>query len=158
MSAVGARAAHEPRDPDYAAKVRDSFGRQRIMAFLGAELTLVEPGHVRVELPYHDDLTQQHGFFHAGATSTIADTAGGYAGFSLMPPGSSILTVEFKLNLVAPADGERLVADGRVVRSGRTITVSELEVHAIKGGEARLCARGLQSLVCLENASDGPGE
>jgi uncharacterized protein (TIGR00369 family) len=115
-------------DPNFAERVRASFGRQGAMALLGACLTRVEPGVVSIELPFRPDLTQQHGFFHAGVTSTIADTAGGYAGFTLFPAESSVLTVEYKMNLLAPADGERLVATGRVKKPGRTLTVCDLEV------------------------------
>src|SRR6187549_3828895 len=97
----------EVRDPAFAERVRDSFGRQPIMHLLGAELTGLDPGRVEIALPFRHELTQQHGYFHAGVVGTIADSAGGYAAFSMMPAGSSVLTVEYKLNLVAPADGER---------------------------------------------------
>ena len=101
----------EPQDPDFAAKVRDSFARQRVMDTIGAELTRVDPGLVEIELPHREDLTQQHGYLHAGITTTIADSAGGYACFSLMPPKASVLTVEYKVNLLAPAAGERFRFD-----------------------------------------------
>jgi len=97
--------AFQPADPDFETRVRASFGRQGIMQLIGAELTRVEPGLATIELPYRATLTQQHGFFHAGMTSTIADSAAGYAAYSLFPAASSVLTVEFKINLVAPADG-----------------------------------------------------
>jgi uncharacterized protein (TIGR00369 family) len=139
----------EPQDPDYVAKVRRSFERQKIMALLGAELVSVAPGEVEIALRYRDDLTQQHGYLHAGALATVADSAGGYAGFSLMPAGSSVLSVEFKLHLLAPADGERVVARGRVVRPGRTLTVTELEVEVAKDGASRRCAWGTQTLMCV---------
>ncbi len=102
-----------PKDPAFEARVRASFGRQGIMELIGARLTRVEPGLVEIELPFRADLTQQHGFFHAGITSTIADSAGGYAAYSLMPDGASVLTTEFKINLLAPADGELLRARPR---------------------------------------------
>jgi uncharacterized protein (TIGR00369 family) len=143
----------EPRDPDYAAKVRASFARQRIMALLGASLGRVEPGLVEIELPVRAELTQQHGYVHAGVSTTIADSAGGYAAFSLMPPDSAVLTIEFKVNLVAPADGERLVARGRVVRPGRRVFVSELEVRAVRGGRETVCLVGLATNLRLP-ASD----
>ena len=136
-------------DPNFAERVRASFGRQGAMALLGAALTRVEPGVVSIELPFRSDLTQQHGFFHAGITSTIADTAGGYAGFTLFPADSSVLTVEYKMNLLAPADGERLVATGRVLKPGRTLTVCDLEVVAVKAGRTTVCAVGMQTLICL---------
>ena len=143
-------------DPDFARRVRDSFDRQGAMAHLGAVLTRVEPGLVAIELPFRPELSQQHGFFHAGMTSTIADSAGGYAGFTLMPADSSVLTVEFKMNLIAPADGERLIATGRVVKPGRTLTVCELAVAVVKGGQRRSCAVGLQTLMCLPGRPDRP--
>ena len=117
----------EPGSDDYAERTRASFARQRIMHLLGAEMTRVEPGVVEIELPFRDDLTQQHGFFHAGATSTIADSAGGYAAFTLFPADASVLTAEFKINLLAPAAGERLRARGTVIKTGRTLTASDLE-------------------------------
>jgi uncharacterized protein (TIGR00369 family) len=147
--------AMTPRDPDFEARVRASFDRQKVMRLIGARMTRVEPGLAEIELPFRDDLTQQHGFFHAGITSTIADSAGGYAAYSLFPPDSSVLTVEFKMNLLAPADGERLVATARVVRSGRTLTVCDLEAHVFRGGVATLCAKGLSTLMCLAGRPDG---
>ena len=148
---------HKPRDPDFAARVRGSFERQSIMQLIGATMTRIEPGLVLIELPYRADLTQQHGYFHAGIVSTIGDSAGGYAAYSLMPAGSTVLTVEYKINLLAPADGEHIVAMGRVIRSGRTLTVSEVEVEVQKGGTRTTCAWLLETLMCLENRSDRPG-
>ena len=149
-------AAFTASDPEYATRVLASFDRQGIMRLIGARMTRVEPGHVEIELPYRADLTQQHGFFHAGVTSTIADSAGGYAGYTLFPAESSVLTVEYKMNLVSPADGEKLVAIGRVKRTGRSLTVCELEVLAVKGGVAKSCAFGLQTLMCLPGRADMP--
>jgi uncharacterized protein (TIGR00369 family) len=146
----------QPSDPDFEARVRASFERQKVMRLIGARLLRVEPGLVEIELPFRDDLTQQHGFFHAGITSTIADSAAGYAAYTLFPAGSSVLTVEFKVNLLAPAEGERLVATGRVVRSGRTLTVCDLDVIAFREGRATPCARGLSTLICLADRPDGP--
>ena len=143
-------------DPAFATRVRASFERQAIMRLIGARLSRVDPGHVEIELPYREDLTQQHGYFHAGVTSTIADSAGGYAGYTLFPADSSVLTVEYKLNLVAPAEGEKLVAVGRVKKSGRSLTVCELEVLAVKSGETKSCAYGLQTLMCLHGRPDEP--
>ncbi len=148
-------AAFEPNDPDFEAKVRDSFSRQRLMAFLGAEITALAPGEVEVGLDHRPELTQQHGYFHAGVVSAIADTAGGYAAFSLMPAGASVLTVEYKINLMAPAEGERLVARGQVERAGRTLTVCRLSVDVVKGGEPRSCALGQQTVITLHDTSDG---
>jgi uncharacterized protein (TIGR00369 family) len=146
----------QPADPDFAARVRASFGRQGVMKLIGAVLTRVEPGLATIELPYRPDLTQQHGFFHAGMTSAIADSAAGYAAFSLFPADASVLTVEFKINLIAPADGERLVATGRVKKPGRTLTICEFEVVAQKGGKSTVCALGLETLICLAGKPDAP--
>jgi uncharacterized protein (TIGR00369 family) len=145
-----------PKDPDFEARVRDSFSRQGIMELIGARLSRVEPGLVEIELPYRAELTQQHGFFHAGITSTIADSAGGYAAFSLMPAEASVLTTEFKINLLAPAEGELLRAVGRVLRPGRLLTVCDVDVFALKDGAATPCAKLLETLMCLEGRPDGP--
>ncbi len=148
--------AFTPKDPGFETRVRASFGRQGIMTLIGARLSRVEPGLVEIELPYRAELTQQHGFFHAGITSTIADTAGGYAAYSLMPAGASVLTTEFKINLLAPADGELLRARGRVLKPGRTLTVCDVDVFAVKDGRATPCAKLLETLMCLEDRPDGP--
>ena len=145
----------EPKDHAFEIRVRESFVRQKVMGLIGAALTRVEPGRVEIELPFRDDLTQQHGFFHAGIVGTIADSAGGYAAYSLMPAGSSVLSVEYKINLLAPADGERLLAGGQVVRAGRTLTVCDLEVAVLKRGTRTLCARGMQTLICHERRPGG---
>jgi uncharacterized protein (TIGR00369 family) len=145
-----------PKNPDFAVRVRDSFARQGIMGLIGARLGRVEAGLVEIRLPFRADLSQQHGFFHAGVTSTIADSAGGYAAISLFAADDSVVTVEFKINLLAPAEGDELVATGRVIRPGRTLTICELDVEVVKGGEARLCAKGLQTAMCLAGRSDGP--
>ena len=144
----------QPRDPAYEGRVRESFARQALMRTIGADLARVEPGLVEIALAHRADLTQQHGYLHAGITSAIADSAGGYAGYSLFPAGSSVLTVEFKINLLAPAAGERFVAVGEVVRPGRTLTICKLEVTAIKGEERTLIAVGQQTLICLEGQPD----
>ncbi len=131
----------KPQDPDYIRRVSESFARQRIMQTIGATLTRVTPGEVEIALPFRDDLTQQHGFLHAGVVTTIVDSACGYAALSLMPPGAGVLTVEFKLNLLAPASGARMLARGRVVKPGRTITVCAGEVVAEdEGGTEKLVA------------------
>jgi len=127
-------AAFQPKTPDYAERVRDSFRRQRIMQVLGAELVRVEPGLVEIELPFRADLTQQHGFLHAGVVTTIVDSACGYAAFTLMPAEAEVLTVEYKVNFMAPARGRSFLARGRVVRPGRHITVCTGEVLAQTDG------------------------
>ena len=146
----------QPPDTDFAERVRASFGRQGIMSLLGARMIRVEPGEVQIELPFRADLTQQHGFFHAGVTSTIADSAGGYAGFTLFPADASVLTVEFKINLLAPARGDRLVATGKVIKPGRTLTICSLEVDVFDGERATPCAYGLQTLMCMQGRPDVP--
>jgi uncharacterized protein (TIGR00369 family) len=142
-------------DPAWESRVRESFARQGLMRHLGARLARVEPGRVEIELPFRPELTQQDGYFHAGATTAIADSAGGYAGYTLFPAHSSVLTVELKVNLLAPARGERLRATAEVARAGRTLTVCRLEVHAESGGDSLLCAAGLQTLFCLPGAREG---
>jgi uncharacterized protein (TIGR00369 family) len=118
-----------PLDPHFATRCRDSFGRQKAMALIGASLTRVEPGAVEIELPYRDDVTQQKGFVHGGIIGMIADTACGYAAFSLMPADCSLVTVEYKINILSPAEGN-LVACGQVVKAGRTLTIARAEVYA----------------------------
>lgn len=147
---------YQAKDAAFAERVRASFQRQTVMALIGARLGRVEPGVVEIELPFRPDLCQQHGFFHAGITSTIADSAAGYAGYSLFPADSSVLTVEFKINLLAPADGELLRAVGRVVKPGRTLTVTEAEVSVVKNGTEKPCARLTQTLMCLNGRPDMP--
>ena len=143
-----------PRDPDYAARVRASFARQRFMETLGARLVRVEPGLCEIELDYQEALTQQHGYLHAAVSTAIADSAGGYAAFTLMPAGSSVLAVEFKINLLEPAAGERFLGRGRVKRAGKRLYVCELEVEAWHGTHMRRCLFGVQTAMCLEDTPD----
>lgn len=139
----------KPADPGYEARTRASFARQGIMGLIGATMDRVEPGRVEISLAFRPDLSQQHGFFHAGVISTIADSAGGYAGFTLFPADAGVLTVEFKLHLLAAADGERAIAVGEVIRSGRTLTVCRLDAWVEKGGKRTHCATGTQTLMTL---------
>jgi uncharacterized protein (TIGR00369 family) len=129
--------------------VHESFARQGIMQTLGATLTRVASGECEIALPFTPALSQQHGFFHAGVVSTIADSAAGYAAYSMFPAGSSVLTVEFKINLLAPADGEKIRATGRVIKRGRTLTICEMQAFITKGKEEKLCAHGMSTLMCL---------
>ena len=145
--------AFSPADPDFERRTRASFAKQGAMAFLGAVLEKVEPGRVEISLAFREELSQQHGFFHAGILATIADTAGGYAGFTLFPPDAGVFTVEFKMNLMAAADGERAVAVGQVLRAGRTLTVCHIDAFVDKGGERVHCATGLQTLMALVGRS-----
>jgi uncharacterized protein (TIGR00369 family) len=123
----------EPRDAGYEARVRASFARQRVMHTIGARIVRVEPGEVELELPFRDDLTQQHGFLHAGIVTTLVDSACGYAALSVMDRDAAVLSVEYKVNLLAPATGERMRAIGRVIKSGRTLVVCGGEVIAVAG-------------------------
>ena len=141
--------AFEPADANFEKRTRDSFAKQGIMGHLGATLAVVQPGHVEIALPFRPELSQQHGFFHAGVISTIADSAGGYAGFTLFPEEAGVLTVEFKINLLAAADGERAIAVGEVIRSGRTLTVCRLDAFVEKSGKRTHCATGMQTLMSL---------
>jgi uncharacterized protein (TIGR00369 family) len=141
----------EPGNPAFAARVRESFGRQGAMALLGAELLRVEAGACEIRLPYRPALSQQHGYFHGGIVGTIADSAGGYAAFTLMPADASVLTVEYKLNMLAPGDGDWLSARARV---GRTLVVSAIDVVVSKQGRETLCATALQTLMTLHGRPD----
>jgi uncharacterized protein (TIGR00369 family) len=144
-----ASSSFEPRNPDWEATVRQSFARQKVMNLIGGEMGSLGPGRCEIRLPFRDDLTQQNGYFHAGITGTIVDSAGGYAGLTLMPPGAEVLTVEFKLNLLAPADGQFLVAEGQVLKSGRNLVITRGEVYAIKNGKATHCATMQQTLMTM---------
>jgi uncharacterized protein (TIGR00369 family) len=117
---------------------------------------LVEAGRTEIGLGYAEGLSQEPGYFHGGVIGTLADNAGGYAAFSLMPAGMTVLTVEYKLNIVAPGKGERLIARGHVLRPGRTLTVTRSDVFAVDGGKETLCATGLQTMMCLDAAPHRP--
>jgi uncharacterized protein (TIGR00369 family) len=149
-----AKPLFEAPNPGFVARVQASFARQRIMALLGAALERIEPGECEIRLPFKDDLCQQHGLFHGGVIGTIADSAGGYAGFSLMPEDASVLTVEYKLNLLAPADGDCLIARGQVIRPGRTLVVTRADVGVVKNGRETLCATLLQTLMTMHGRKD----
>jgi uncharacterized protein (TIGR00369 family) len=129
-----------PKDPAFEARVRASFDRQRFMATLGARLAAVAPGEAVIELDFDDELTQQHGFLHAGVVTSAVDSACGYAALSLMPVGAAVLSVEFKVNLLAPATGARFRAIGRVIRAGRTLSVCTGEMRALDGEEETVIA------------------
>ena len=144
-------------DPDFAERVRKSFDAQGIMDHIGATLTLIEPGVCEIELPYSDAVSQQHGFFHGGVIGTIADSAGGYAAFGLMDAEDGILTVEYKLNLMALADGDLLGAPGQVVRAGRTLTVVRAEVGVVKNGVEVACAAMQQTLMRIVGRAEVGG-
>jgi len=142
---------HAVSDPAYDARVRGSFARQTVMATLGATLSRVAPGEVDIEWPYRAEFTQQHGFLHAGVLAMMLDSACGYAAFSLMPEDAAVLSVEFKLNLLAPAAGERFSARARVIRPGRTLTVCEADAWAIRNGEEKRVATMLGTMMCVRD-------
>ena len=143
-----------PADAESGARVQASFARRAMMTTLGATLERVAPGEVDIRLPFRADLTQQHGFLHAGAMTTVVDSACGYAALTLMPPGAAVLTVEFKVNLMAPGKGESIVARGRVLRAGRTLTICAGDVFAIEGGEEKLVVTMLATVMTVR---DRPG-
>ena len=147
----------QPRDPNYAERVRASFRLQQAMSLIGAEMALVEPGYVEIHLPHKAEITQQHGFIHGGVVGMIADSAAGYAANTLTAADTSVLTVEYKMNLVAPADGQRLVARGEVVRPGRTLIVTRADVYAIRDEQWTLCAIMQQTIMAMQGKSERAG-
>jgi uncharacterized protein (TIGR00369 family) len=143
----------EPSNPHFAEEIRDSFGKQAIMTLIGAELGRVEPGLVEIKLSYRSDLTQQHGYLHAGIVTTIADSACGYSAFSLMPAGSEVLSVEFKVNLLRPAKARAFLARAEVIKSGKTLTVVRADVFGVsQQGENQLIATMQGTMICLPEA------
>jgi uncharacterized protein (TIGR00369 family) len=146
-------ATFQATDPAYDSRVRASFARQSMLATLGATLERVAPGEVDIRLPFRADLTQQHGFLHAGAMTTVVDSACGYAALSLMPPGVAVLTVEFKVNLMAPGAGEGIVARGRVLRAGRTLTTCSGDVFAVHGGNEKHVLTMLATIMTVRDRS-----
>jgi uncharacterized protein (TIGR00369 family) len=147
----------ETSDPDYENRVRESFARQGMMHHLGARLAALGPGQVEIRAPYRSELTQQHGYFHAGVSGAIADSACGYAAYTLMPKDSSVLTVEYKMNLLAPANGDELIARARVVRSGKTLKICSADVYVSKDGAEVHCATMLSTVMCLPGKPDRAG-
>lgn len=150
--------AQMPRHAGWESAVRDSFARQPFMTLVGGEIAELKPGLCKVALPMRPDLAQQRGFLHGGVTTALADTAAGFAAYSLMPANSAPLTVELKINLMSPAIGERFVAEARVLRSGKTLSVVEVDVKAQAKGKSKLIARMLATMICIENTLDAPQE
>ena len=144
----------EPKDPSYRARVEGSFDRQTVMRTLGIELTDLAPGRIVLTMPFRAEYCQQHGFVHAGIVTTALDSACGYAAFSLMPPDAAVLTVEFKTNLLAPAQGERFTFHAEVVKPGRTLTVCEARAYAESRGSEKLIATMTGTLMAV---FDRPG-
>lgn len=139
----------EPPDPDYEARCREGFGRQRVMETLGVRMVRIAPGEVELVMPYREDLTQQNGYLHAGIVTTVTDSACGYAAASLMPAGSDVLSVEFKVNLLAPARGDELLARARVLRPGRTLTVVVGEAFVRSGQQEKQVAQMQATMFCV---------
>jgi uncharacterized protein (TIGR00369 family) len=139
-----------PVDP----RCKESFDRQGLMTLIGAELVEAADGRAAIEVPYREDLTQQHGYFHGGVVTAIADTACGYAAYTTMPADSSVLTVEFKINLVNPAAGDRIRAEATVRKAGRTLVVVGATVFATRGDKSVACGEMLGTFIVLRNTSD----
>lgn len=143
-------AAFTPLDISFEQRVRDSFARQTAMASIGATMDSVKPGEVVISAPFHPGFVQQHGYMHAAISTMIADSACGYAALSLTPPGAEVLTAEYKLNFLNPAKGERFVATGRVLKSGKSLTVCNGEVVAFEGEKTTLIATILTTMFVLQ--------
>lgn len=141
-------------DPHFATRVHASFDRQSAMHLVRATLPVVEYGRTEIHLPHWDGVEQQHGFVHGGVVGMIADSAAGYAAMTIVPASASVLTVEFKMNLVAPADGDKLIARGQVVRAGRTLIVTKAEVFAVKDGKENLCALMQQTIMVMDGKAE----
>ena len=140
----------KPSNPDFAADAANNFAQQPVMNLIGARLAHVEPGVVEIELPFRADLTQQDGYLHAGVITTVADSAAGYAAYTLMPAGSRVLSIEFKVNLLRPARGELFVARAEVIKAGRTLTVVRADVFATgANSEKELVATMQGTMMCL---------
>ena len=145
---------HKAQDPQFAERVRASFQRQQAMALIGASLPVIEAGYTEIHLPHKAEITQQHGFIHGGVVGMIADSAAGYAASTLTAHETGVLTVEYKLNLLAPAEGQLLIAEGSVIRYGRTLIVTKAEVFAIKDGKKTLCAVMQQTIMTLHGKKE----
>jgi uncharacterized protein (TIGR00369 family) len=141
---------HQVSNPRFAEDIKQSFALQSVMRVIGAELSVLEPGIVEITLPYRANLTQQHGYLHAGIVTTIADSAAGYAAYSLMPAGAEVLSVEFKVNLLRPAQGNSFLARAEVIKPGRTLTVVRADVFGIaESSDRELVATMLATIICL---------
>ncbi|MBI4740839.1 MAG: PaaI family thioesterase [Betaproteobacteria bacterium] len=147
---------HKAQDPQFAERVRASFARQQAMSLIGATMPVIEAGYTEVHLPHKAEVTQQHGFIHGGVVGMIADSAAGYAASTLTPHDTGVLTVEYKLNLVAPAEGQLLIAEGSVIRYGRTLIVTKADVYAVNAGRKTLCAVMQQTIMALHGKKEKP--
>ena len=148
---------HKPNDPDFAARVHASFLIQPAMALIGATMPVIEAGYTEIHLPYKPEITQQHGYIHGGVVGMIADSAAGYSAATLTSAETGVLTVEYKLNLLAPAEGNLLIAEGSVVRYGRTLIVTKAEVFAVKDKKKTLCALMQQTIMTLHGKKEKNG-
>lgn len=148
---------YEPANLDYVERVKDSFNKQDALRTIGASIQKIEPGKVEIGFDYDQRLTQQHGFIHAGILSTVLDSACGYAAYSLMPEGSGVLTIEFKINLLSPARGDRFIARGEVKKPGRTISVAEGQLITQVGEEEKLIASMTGTLMTVIGRSEIAG-
>ena len=146
--------SQESTDPGFAERVRASFAKQHAMELIRATLPVVDTGRTEIHLPHWAGVEQQHGFVHGGVVGMIADSAAGYAAMTLVSASASVLTVEYKMNLVAPADGEKLSARGKVVRPGRTLVVTQAEVFAVKDGKEKLCALMQQTIMVMHGKEE----
>ena len=149
---------HKTQDPHFAERVRASFARQPAMTLIGASMPVIEPGYTEIHLPHKPEITQQHGYIHGGVVGMIADSAAGYAANTLTSHETSVLTVEYKLNLLAPAEGQLLIAEGSVVRYGRTLIVTRAEVFAVKHGRKMLCALMQQTIIAVHGKQEQPAK
>jgi uncharacterized protein (TIGR00369 family) len=140
----------QPKDENFIEKVRENFAGQSVMQFIGAKLVRIEAGEVEIELPFKKELTQQNGFLHAGIITTIADSACGYAAFSLMPKDADVLSIEFKVNLLSPAIGEKFLARSKVLRAGKNIFVVQGDVFAVKNGNEKHVSTMLGTMMCVQ--------
>lgn len=143
-----------PRNPDFEQAVREGFARQPFMDYVGARIAWVRPGGVEIAIPYREQIGQNHGYFHGGVIGALADVCGGFAGFSLLPAGSSVLTAEYKINILAPGLGDELIGRGTVLTAGRTLIFTEARIFVVRDGEEHLCAACLQT---LRAKTGGPG-
>lgn len=141
-------------DPHFADRVRQSFDRQQAMGLIRAELPVVEHGRTEIHLPHWDGVQQQHGYVHGGVVGMIADSAAGYAAMTTVPASASVLTVEYKMNLMAPADGDKLIARGKVVKAGRTLVITQAEVFAVKDGKETQCALMQQTIMVMHGKTE----
>ncbi len=144
----------ELANPDFAESVTASFNKQNAMHLIRATLAVVEHGRTEIHVPHWEGIEQQHGFVHGGVVGMIADSAAGYAAMTMVPADASVLTVEFKMNLLAPADGDKLIARGQVVRPGRTLIVTKAEVFALKDGKETLCALMQQTIMVMHGKTE----